>query len=232
MHSKAKYVLALAAVISVALLAGWLAGRDRAVLAYNQHNLIRLHVIANSDSVQDQVLKYRVRDTVLQTMAAKFEGMESRAAARDILKDNLDDIGQAAESTIKSSGFDYPVQVAWGDYRFPEKTYELARGGNGASSLTLPAGNYEAIRVVIGDGRGANWWCVLFPPLCFVGGWGDDPQENNVEEQDAIEAGKVTSPGDMDSAGQVRVKFKILELYESAKNWFLNINQDQEQMAV
>ncbi len=132
-------------------------------------NLLRLHVIANSNLFYDQELKYRVKESIVRETAQAFAGAASAGQAREIADANLEKIARIARREIKNSGFDYPVQVTRGYYYFPTKTYNL-RGPNGESALTLPAGRYEAVRVVIGSGRGANWWCVLYPPLCFVDG--------------------------------------------------------------
>jgi len=130
---------------------------------YIQHEfasqLIRFHVIANSDSLEDQTLKLHVRDVIVKEMKDRFTGAGDRQEAEIIVKQSLQEIQELAARQIKREGKDYPVAVMVGDYDFPIKTY-----GN----LTLPAGNYHAVRVVIGEGKGKNWWCVLFPPLCFV----------------------------------------------------------------
>lgn len=134
-------------------------GDEPHVVAYNPHNLIRFHVIANSDSERDQALKRRVRDLVVQRMTPEFSNAKNLNEARTIAKSHLGEIKEIAMKEIKLWGKDYPVSVMLGNFDFPVKTY---------GKLTLPAGNYEAVKVVIGEGQGANWWCVLFPPLCFV----------------------------------------------------------------
>lgn len=129
------------------------------VVAYNPNNLIRFHVIANSDSNSDQALKRRVRDLVVQRMTPEFSDAKNLNDARRIARLHLEEIKEIATKEVKLWGTDYPVSVELGKFDFPVKTY---------GELTLPAGNYEAVKVVIGEGQGANWWCVLFPPLCFV----------------------------------------------------------------
>lgn len=138
--------------------------------AYDKSNLIRFHVIANSDSPLDQALKYRVRDEVIRVMSPFFKGVDDINTARLVVGSHADDISAAAEKVIREAGYNYPVTVCMGNYQFPVKTYRLDDRENGgpAREITLPAGEYEAVRVIIGSGRGANWWCVLFPPLCFV----------------------------------------------------------------
>lgn len=121
--------------------------------------IIRFHVIANSDSNNDQALKLRIRDEVLGYMSPKLKKISNIEECRKILLDNSDEIIKLARKIIKQSGYNYSVKVALSNENFPIKTY-----GN----ITLPPGRYEAYRIIIGEGQGHNWWCVMFPPLCFV----------------------------------------------------------------
>lgn len=121
--------------------------------------LIRFHVLANSNSYEDQTIKLHVRDAVVNEMKHKFSQADNRQDAEQIVLSNLEEIKDLAQEQIKLSGKAYQVAVMLGNYDFPTKSY-----GN----FTLPAGDYRAVRIVIGEGKGNNWWCVLFPPLCFV----------------------------------------------------------------
>ncbi|MDQ0286957.1 stage II sporulation protein R [Desulfofundulus luciae] len=159
----------VAGVLAVALLACWGLQRAAMVNPYHPDHLIRFHVIANSNSPADQALKFRVRDVLVQAMTPRFQQARNIEEARIIARTNLDYMEQLARQAIRDAGADYPVTVSLGHYRFPAKTYHVANASPGkVHDLTLPAGEYEAVRVVIGRGAGANWWCVLFPPLCFV----------------------------------------------------------------
>lgn len=124
-----------------------------------ENKLIRFHVIANSDSDEDQNLKLKVRDEVLKYMAPKLDDSKSLDESREILKSNDNKVKEIAKKVIKENGYNYGVETTLGKENFPDKTY-----GN----ITLPQGEYEAYRIVIGSGNGHNWWCVMFPPLCFV----------------------------------------------------------------
>jgi len=126
---------------------------------YASDNLIRLHVIANSDSAADQDLKRKVRDEIVRYAAPEFLRAENMDSARLIARANLGGIKEIASREIEAEGRDYPVSVELDSFSFPTKHY---------GPFVLPAGDYEAVRVTIGAGGGANWWCVLFPPLCFV----------------------------------------------------------------
>lgn len=129
------------------------------VQAYNQNNLIRFHVIANSDTPQDQALKRRVRDMIVKEMTPSFSKAKNIEEARKVAHSNLAAIEEIARKEVRAWGEDYEVKAVQGQFSFPAKSY---------GKLTLPAGKYEAVRVIIGKGAGANWWCVLFPPMCFV----------------------------------------------------------------
>ncbi|MDR1159946.1 MAG: stage II sporulation protein R [Syntrophomonadaceae bacterium] len=124
-----------------------------------EHDVLRLHIIANSDSAQDQNLKLQVRDEVLKKMNADFIDAGSREEAEAVARTELAHIKQTAEQTILAQGYNYPVEIFLGEYDFPLRVY---------GDLVLPQGRYNALKIVIGDGMGKNWWCVLFPPLCVV----------------------------------------------------------------
>jgi stage II sporulation protein R len=126
---------------------------------YSPDSLIRLHVVSNSDSSEDQELKRKVRDEIVTAVAPAFIKAENIESARVIAMANLDIIRETAAREIRAEGKDYPVKVELNSFSFPTKHY---------GPFVLPAGDYEAVRVTIGTGSGANWWCVLFPPLCFV----------------------------------------------------------------
>lgn len=121
--------------------------------------VLRLHVIANSDSSSDQALKLQVKDQVVKMMKAEFINLDNAEEARIRAEKQIPFIKADAEKIIREQGYNYPVEVYVGEYDFPVKSY-----GN----IIFPAGNYPAVRIVIGDGAGKNWWCVLFPPLCMV----------------------------------------------------------------
>lgn len=143
-----------------------------AMEAYNNNNtmnesevsptpdqLIRFHVLANSDSEKDQELKRAVRDAILKEVSPRLAVSKSLDESRQIIKKIRPDMESIGRSVVKMWGKDYSVSTEYGNFMFPTKSY---------GSLVLPAGNYEALRVVIGEGQGSNWWCVLFPALCFV----------------------------------------------------------------
>jgi stage II sporulation protein R len=136
--------------------------------AYKPEELIRFHVLGNSDSEEDQLLKYAVRDKILKQVAPKLASSKSLAESREIVLAMEEEILQIASEVVQDWGADYPVTFDYGVFTFPTKSY-----GN----IILPGGTYEAVKIKIGKAEGANWWCVLFPPLCFV----------NVEESTTLQ---------------------------------------------
>jgi len=137
---------------------GWYAWQARTDLAYNMDNLIRLHVVANSDSEADQAVKLEVRDAILES-SGDLLSKEAPDDAVETVKASLPAFRAVAERVLAANGYDYPVNVEFGTFFFPERRY---------GALVLPEGDYQALRVVLGEGKGANWWCILFPPLCYL----------------------------------------------------------------
>lgn len=147
---------ALLLAFALTLTAGAWASASQASLA---DRVVRLHVIANSDSDSDQALKLQVRDAVLAQATPLLAGTGSRQEAENALADHLEELAQAGADVLAREGCGDPVTVTLSDQWFPTKVYD---------GFSLPAGNYRALRVVIGEGAGQNWWCVVFPPLCLA----------------------------------------------------------------
>ena len=124
-----------------------------------ENSVFRLHVIANSDSTEDQNLKYIVRNSVLEYVNNISKDVSSKEEMINLINSNLDNIKQVAENTIYENGFNYTVKVELGNFAFPTKNY---------GDISFPAGFYDTLRIKIGNASGKNWWCVMFPPLCFV----------------------------------------------------------------
>ena len=129
------------------------------VYAYTNKNLVRLHVLAHSNSPHDQDLKLKVRDAVLAAANDLFAGVAEKEQAEQLIADNWDLIHDTAAAAVAEAGYNYDIRMEYDQFPFPDRQYGL---------LFLPAGEYQALRIIIGEGRGDNWWCVLFPPLCFV----------------------------------------------------------------
>ncbi len=194
-----RWELALLLAVAAAALLGARLGKEQDDLA---EKVIRLHVVANSDSEADQALKLKVRDAVLTEGSLRLTGLD-RDQAMEELDKALPELGQVAARTVAAEGYDYPVRVTLGPDAFPTKEY---------ADFALPAGEYTALRVELGEGRGQNWWCVVFPPLCM----------GSVTETSAQTLAQSGLTGDQvalvtgESEGYV-VKFKAIELWEEFK---------------
>lgn len=147
---------ALMLAFGLTLLAGSYSSACRSALA---DQVLRLHVIANSDSASDQALKLEVRDAVLEQATPLLAGADSQRSAEAALLPHLEELAQAGQAVLTAAGCDDAVTVSLTDAWFPTKVYD---------GFSLPAGTYRALRVVIGQGEGQNWWCVVFPPLCLA----------------------------------------------------------------
>ena len=121
-------------------------------------NVLRLHVLAHSDSEEDQALKLKVRDAILSASESCLEGCTAREDAKRSILNHKEELIQAAREVIVENGYNYPVAIELGEERYPTRNYE---------SFCFPSGEYLSLRVIIGDGAGQNWWCVLFPPMCL-----------------------------------------------------------------
>ena len=178
-----------------------------AVSSNISNSVFRLHVVANSDSDEDQALKLKVRNSLLQYMNSLCSSVSSKSDAMKIANEHIEDFVSIAKNVIYENGYDYDVDVSVTSCDFPTKVY---------GDVSLPAGTYDALKVNIGSASGHNWWCVMFPPLCFVdvssGIVPDDSKEilhNNMSDE---EYDLVTGFGD-DS--EMTFKFKLVELFEN-----------------
>lgn len=168
-------------------------------------SVFRLHVIANSNSDEDQNLKYIVRDKVIEYMSSISQNASSKEEVIKIAKANLDKIQAIASQTIRENGYTYSVNVEVGNFSFPSKRY---------GDITLPPGYYDALRIKIGEAEGQNWWCVMFPPLCFVdvtSGVVPDESKEIMKENLSKEEFDLISK----NSNEVKVKFKIVEVLQN-----------------
>lgn len=168
------------------------------------NSVFRLHVLANSDKQEDQNLKYKVRDNLLNYMNSICKDTKSKEEAISIVEEKKDTFEKIARDTIREEGYSYSVKINIGNFEFPTKNY---------GDISLPAGYYDALRVEIGEAKGQNWWCVMFPPLCFVDiSSGVVPEEskelmeeNLTEEEFALISNQ--------SENEIQFKFKLLEFF-------------------
>ena len=169
------------------------------------NSIFRLHVIANSDSEEDQNLKYIVRDNLINYINENCKDFSSKNDVVQYANNHIEEIKKIAENTVKQNGFNYPVTIEIGKFDFPTKSY---------GDISFPSGLYDALRVKIGESAGKNWWCVMFPPLCFVDtttGIVSNSSKESLQETLSEENYKVVS--DTEST-DITIKFKIIEFFE------------------
>ena len=173
-----------------------------------KNKLIRFHVIANSDSEEDQNLKLKVRDGIIDYLQPKLLESNSIQESELIIKREYDEIEKISKNIIMENGYNYDIKVGIDYSQFPTKQY---------SNVVLPAGEYKALRVIIGDGNGKNWWCVMFPPLCFVDEEKaiiDKDTDNKLREVLTEEEYELISQKTRKQVDRVQVKFKIVEIIQ------------------
>ena len=177
----------------------------KAVCTDIANNVFRLHVIANSDSEEDQKLKYIVRDSILSYVNGILENINNKEDVVLTINNHIDEIKNIAQQAVYNEGFTYDVEIEVGNFKFPTKTY-----GN----ISFPPGLYDALRVKIGNASGKNWWCVMFPPLCFVdvssGIVPEDSKELMESNLSSEDYALVSS-----SKNITKIKFKVVEVLQN-----------------
>lgn len=229
MYKKRQFFLMLILFVSISL---FLTSASSA-FSKNQAQCIRFHVIANSDSKEDQEMKLKVRDRLLSQYGHELAKISNLEDSRYFIEEKINEVEDLSQAVVDEYRQDYRVEALLGNFDFPTKVY---------GDKLWPAGNYEALRIIIGEGRGANWWCVMFPPLCFVDishgitqeedpddeenltvapGRGDpEIGEDSISEKAALNRTK----GDTETVKETEevYKFKIVEWWEKAKELLWN----------
>ncbi|MBR2346436.1 MAG: stage II sporulation protein R [Clostridia bacterium] len=194
-----RILIATFTIIGLYVLLGFLPIHSEAAI---YDNVLRLHVLANSDSSADQSLKLEVRDRILEETATLFKDCKTKDEAREAVESNLDKIREIAEQTVREAGYDYSVSVSLGEEEYPTKNYE---------ECCFPAGEYLSLRVMIGEAEGENWWCVLFPPLCIDAAG----ESREVFAEVGLTDEQYSFITETDNP-KYKVRFKLLEVIEGA----------------
>ena len=168
-------------------------------------SVFRLHVIANSDSKEDQDLKYKVRDSILEYINNLAVDCSSKDEVIALVTEKQEVLHNIAKKVIKENGYNYNVNISIGNFEFPTKTY---------GDISFPAGNYDALRVEIGEAVGQNWWCVMFPPLCFVDVTsGVVPDESKQTIKENLNEEEYDLISDTESSS-IKFKFSLIEFFK------------------
>ena len=203
-------VLSLIAVMSIMSIS--ISGEVKKISTASEdykNKLIRFHVIANSDSDEDQNLKLKVRDAVIDYLQPKLELSSNIEESETIIKSEYKELENISKNIVLENGYKYDISVGIDYSTFPTKQY---------SNVVLPAGEYKALRIIIGEGKGKNWWCVMFPPLCFVDEQSsiiDTETDKKLREILTEEEYELIAQNNKKQVNKVEVKFKIVEILQN-----------------
>lgn len=171
--------------------------------------VFRLHVIANSNSADDQNLKFLIRDNVINYMNKLCKNSSSKEETIEILNKHLEDFKTIANNTITQNGYSYKANVEVGNFEFPTKQY---------GDISFPAGYYDALKIKIGKAQGQNWWCVLYPSLCFIDvSTGIVPEESKKKLKDNLTDEEYALISELDTP-TIKFKFKLIEFFAKNKS--------------
>lgn len=172
------------------------------VMADITSSVVRLHILANSDSDEDQQLKIKVRDDIIAYLEPLLETAENAEKTKEIIANNIEEIEKEAKKSIKKHGYAYSVTAVLGKSEFPQKSYDGA---------TFPAGKYDALKIIIGEGNGQNWWCVLYPQLCFsYSENGELPPTSKTKLKNVLTDDEYNI---ITSKDEIKFKLKIVEMF-------------------
>lgn len=198
-------------ILALVLTAGAYQYRVRKFQRDISQDIFRFHVLANSDSKEDQSVKLEVRDEIGRYMKEQMQDVENLTECMQAAEENLPEITRIAEEVLNREGFSYPAKARVGKVDFPQKQY---------GSYTFPKGSYQALQITLGEGEGHNWWCVMYPNMCFAGS-----VYEVIEEDAETELRAVLTPEEYEelmAESSISVKFKywekIKELWDTVKN--------------
>ena len=210
---KKRIYILISILISILIIATLIIGKEinkiEACTYDYKDKLIRFHVIANSDTDEDQKLKLKVRDAVISYLQPKLENSKSIDESEAIIKNEYKQLETISRNIILKNGYDYNVNLGLQYSNFPAKQY---------SSVVLTAGKYKALKIIIGEGKGKNWWCVMFPPLCFVddeNGVIDEKTNEKLKEILTTQEYDLIMARNKNEANNLKFKFKIAELFQN-----------------
>lgn len=196
---EAALLMALAIVLTIGM---WASVTQNALAS----EVLRLHVVANSDSDTDQAVKLQVRDAILSAATPYLEGVQGQQEAQQALEPHLPELAQAGAEVLEAAGLTYPITVSITDQWFPTREY---------TDFALPAGTYRSLQVILGDGVGHNWWCVVYPPLCL----GSVSQESVATSASGVlSEDQISLISSQD--GEYVLRFKVLEWWDSLVQHF------------
>ena len=169
-----------------------------------QNNIVRLHIIANSDSDEDQAVKLRIRDTILREEGERVLAQNKQDCIQKI-KNDLPRIEEIANRVLAENGFHYSAKAVYGKFDFPKKEYK---------NITLPCGEYYGVRIILGNGEGHNWWCVMYPPVCMMS---DSEAALSEKSKKVLKENLRGETYDVITGENIEVKFRVVEAVQEIK---------------
>jgi len=171
------------------------------------NNFLRLHIVANSDSTGDQLVKYQIRDSILNYISPYLKNAKNKQDAINTLNNNIDEFYKISEKILKKNNLNYPIKISVGNFKFPTKDY---------SNFTLPEGNYDALKIELGSSSGQNWWCVMFPSLCLIDSNNIFSSNSSIDVlNNCLNQEELSIVTKNDSSPDIKFKFKLIELIEN-----------------
>ncbi|MBP3503092.1 MAG: stage II sporulation protein R [Clostridia bacterium] len=171
------------------------------------NNFLRLHIIANSDSTDDQILKYKIRDAVIEYITPYFNCVKTKDDALKVLNNHINEIYNIAFDVVSSNRYSYPITVSIGNFYFPTRKYD---------EITLPEGYYDALKIELGESKGQNWWCVMFPSICLIDTTSSNLTDNSKELlQQNLDSEEYSIICNENKSADIKIKFKLIELFEN-----------------
>ncbi len=197
-----------AAIISAIIFTFFLSAYSEKTEKNIADNIIRLHITANSDSAADQEIKLKVRDRIIKEMSPILADAENFEESKQLVLENIDAIRSYADSELENNGVSYTSRCSLGKCFFPTKTYD---------DITLPPGEYTALNIALGGGEGKNWWCVMYPPMCFVDGNTVISEQNREILENNLDTDTYDLITNNGECPDIQIKFKIVEVFQNLR---------------
>lgn len=199
--------LSLVLLLLIIFIFTYAASYSRTIFKNISQNFLRLHIVANSDSSEDQILKYHIRDSIIEYISPFFADVNTKDEAIEILLKHVPNFYDICNKVMEKSGCQYPINISVGNFYFPTKEY---------NKITLPEGFYDGLKIEIGSAQGQNWWCVMYPSLCIINAnsftYSDNSDALLQENLGYEEYSLITN---CNNSKNIKLKFKIVELFEN-----------------
>jgi len=209
MNPKKKYFIVFLLLIILILIFIYSLAKSYSTIVFNSisDKFIRFHVVANSNSTEDQILKYKIRDKIIDYISPYLKVAKSKNEAMQILKSHITEIYGVAYTTLNDENISYPITIELGKFNFPTRDY---------SDFILPEGVYDALRIKLGNANGQNWWCVMFPSICIPYSTANSYDNDTLSIlKNTLGSEELSIVTKNSSTSDIKLKFKLVELFEN-----------------